>query len=132
MKITADANLLLRLIVEDSPAQAVAATEALKSAELVAVSMHALCELAWVMRRQYRTTKQEVATAIRTIAGMRNVVLDRPAMEAGLRMLDAGGDFADGVMAFDGQLLGGETFFSFDKQAVSLLQEAGSEAVLLG
>jgi predicted nucleic-acid-binding protein len=131
MKITADANLLLRLIVEDSPAQAVAATEALKSAELVAVSMHALCELAWVMRRQYRTTKQEVATAIRTIAGMRNVVLDRPALEAGLRMLDGGGDFADGVIAFDGQLLGGETLVSFDKQAVKLLQSAGNEAALL-
>jgi predicted nucleic-acid-binding protein len=131
MKITADANLLLRLIVEDSPAQEVAAAEALKSAELVAVSMHALCELAWVMRRQYRTTKQEVATAIRTIAGMRNVVLDRPALVAGLRMLDGGGDFADGVIAFDGQLLGGETLVSFDKQAVKLLQSAGNEAALL-
>ena len=132
MKITADANLLLRLVVQDNQSQECAAAQALKSAELVAVSIHTLCELARVMERQYRTTKQEVAAAIRFIGDMSNVVLNRPAMEAGLRMLDAGGDFADGVIAFDGQWLGGETFVSFDRKAVQLLQRLGNEAVLLG
>ena len=84
------------------------------------------------MERQYRTTKQEVAAALRLIADMSNVVMNRPAVEAGLRLLDAGGDFADGVIAFDGQWLGGEAFVSFDRKAVQLLQELGSEAVLLG
>ena len=132
MKIIADTNLLLRLVVQDNQSQECAAAQALKSAELVAVSIHALCELAWVMERQYRTTKQEVAAALRLIADMSNVVMNRPAVEAGLRLLDAGGDFADGVIAFDGQWLGGEAFVSFDRKAVQLLQELGSEAVLLG
>lgn len=39
--------------------------------------------------------------------GTRNVVLNGPAVEAGLSMLEAGGDFADGVIALDGQRLGG-------------------------
>ena len=43
-------------------------------------------------------------------------------------MLEAGGDFADGVIAFEGQWLGGETFVSFDKQAVALLQAQGQSA----
>jgi predicted nucleic-acid-binding protein len=132
MKITADTNVLLRLVVEDNQAQEEAAAEALTSAKLVAVSIHALCELAWVMTRQYQTPKPQVAAAIRFIGDMSNVVLNRPALEAGLRMLDAGGDFADGVIAFDGQWLGGETFVSFDKRAVKLLQEQGGAAVLLG
>lgn len=46
-------------------------------------------------------------------------------------MLDAGGDFADGVVAFDGQWLGGETFVSFDKKAVKLLEGQGTAVQLL-
>jgi predicted nucleic-acid-binding protein len=46
-------------------------------------------------------------------------------------LLEAGGDFADGVIAFEGRWLGGETFVSFDKQAVKLLKSAGEAARLL-
>jgi len=31
--------------------------------------------------------------------------------EAGLAILEAGGDFADGIMAYEGNWLGGETLF---------------------
>ncbi len=31
--------------------------------------------------------------------------------------VDAGGDFADGVIAYEGRWLGGETFVSFDRKA---------------
>ena len=60
-----------------------------------------------------------------------NVVVDRPAVDAGLAVLDAGGDFADGVIAYEGSLIGGETFVSFDKGAVSLLIKQGRKARLL-
>ena len=52
-------------------------------------------------------------------------------MQAGLNMLDAGGDFADGVIAYQGRWLGAETFVSFDKQAVRLIKAGGAEARLL-
>ena len=51
-----------------------------------------------------------------------NVVMNRPAVEAGLSVLDAGGDFADGIIAYEGNWLGGEEFVSFDSKAVSGLQ----------
>ena len=60
-----------------------------------------------------------------------NVVVDRPAVDAGLAVLDAGGDFADGVIAYEGSLIGGETFVSFDKGAVSLLIKQARKARLL-
>jgi predicted nucleic-acid-binding protein len=59
------------------------------------------------------------------------VEVDRPAVEAGLAMLDAGGDFADGVIAYEGRWLGAETFVSFDKKAVEMLAAQGVSARLL-
>jgi predicted nucleic-acid-binding protein len=48
-----------------------------------------------------------------------------------LPVLDAGGDFADGVIAYEGAWLGGETFVSFGKQAVTHLSRQGEAARLL-
>jgi predicted nucleic-acid-binding protein len=47
-------------------------------------------------------------------------------------MLNAGGDFADGVIAYEGSWLGAETFVSFDKKAVKLVEAQGEAARLLG
>jgi predicted nucleic-acid-binding protein len=52
-------------------------------------------------------------------------------VEAGLALLDAGGDFADGVIAYEGNWFGAETFLSFDKTAVRLMA-AGPSAVVEG
>ena len=57
--------------------------------------------------------------------------MDRPAAEAGLALLDAGGGFADGVIAFEGARHGGETFVSFDRKAVKRLADGGRAARLL-
>lgn len=132
MKITPDTNVLVRLIVGDDEKQQVKAVEALESAELVAISVHSLCEFVWVLQRSYKVAKADISTAIRRLLDMRNVVANRPIIEAGLAMLDAGGDFADGVIAFDGQWLGGETFVSFDKSAVERLRVKGEPVLMLG
>jgi predicted nucleic-acid-binding protein len=58
------------------------------------------------------------------------VSVNRPAVEAGLAVLQAGGDFADGVIAHEGRWLGGETFVSFDRQAIALLSAQGHAAQL--
>ena len=50
----------------------------------------------------------------------------------GLALLKAGGDFADGVIAYEGSWLGAEAFVSFDRQAVELLAANGRAARLLG
>lgn len=52
-----------------------------------------------------------------------NVVFLRKGAVGGV--LEAGGDFADGVIAFEGHWLGGEAFVSFDQQAVALLAAQG-------
>jgi len=72
-----------------------------------------------------------ILDAIRRLLRSANVEINRPAVEAGLSSLDAGGDFADGVIAYEGEWLGAEEFVSFDSKAVSLLQAQGSRARLL-
>lgn len=132
MKIAVDTNVLLRLVLADDEAQQRAAVAAMESAELVAVSTQALCELAWVLHRTYGKARADIAATIGQFLDMNNVVVDRPAAEAGLAMLSAGGDFADGVIAYEGKWLGGETFVSFDRGAIRRLVAQGRAARLPG
>ncbi len=131
MKVSVDTNVLVRGVVCDDPKQARAASKILKEASLIAVSLPCLCEFVWVLGRVYSFDQATIAMAIRALLDTENVVMNRPAVEAGLALLDAGGDFADGIMAYEGTWLGGETFVSFDKKAVSLLRKQGEAARLL-
>jgi predicted nucleic-acid-binding protein len=45
--------------------------------------------------------------------------------------MEVGADFADGVIAYEGAWLGGETFVSFDKKAVAAVAKRGQKAKLL-
>jgi predicted nucleic-acid-binding protein len=131
MKITVDTNVLIRAVVRDDEKQAMAADKILKSAEIIAVTLPCLCEFVWVLRRLYEFHREDIAAAIRALADTANVTLNRPAVEAGLAVLNAGGDFADGLIAYEGSWLGAETFVSFDKKAVTLLAKQRYETRLL-
>ncbi|KZC15295.1 DNA-binding protein [Rhodanobacter sp. FW510-R12] len=131
MKVAVDANVLVRAVVRDDARQANIAAKLLTNAEVVAVALPCLCEFVWVLRRVYGFTPADVAAAVRALLDAANTETNRPAAEAGLAVLEAGGDFADGVIAFEGQWLGGDTFVSFDKKAVTLLVAQGQSARLL-
>lgn len=130
MKITADTNILVRAAVQDHPAQAAAAQAILRDAEIIAVPLPALCEFVWVLTRGYRRSAAEIAHAVRLLMASETVRTDRAAVAAGLRFLESGGDFADGVITFAGQRLGGETFVSFDREAVEIRARNGGAALL--
>jgi predicted nucleic-acid-binding protein len=131
MRIAADTNVLLRDVLQDNPIQSRLARKELEEAELVVISTPVFCEFVWVLRHLYRKPSLEVAAAIRYLMDSENVVTDRAAVEAGLAVLDEGGDFADGAIAYQGRWLGAEEFVSFDKQAVTLLRAQGQKARLL-
>lgn len=132
MIIVADTNVLVRAAVLDDAAQAQLARNAMGGSDRVVVTLPALCEFVWVLSKSYRLGSLEIATSIRQLIGADNIETDLPAVEAGLAMLDAGGDFADGVIAFEGRRMGGETFVSFDRKAVGLLAAQGVAARLPG
>lgn len=132
MILTADTNVLVRAVVGDEPQQSAIASALLREADAIAVPLPVLCELVWVLRRAYGVADADISEAIRTLIEADSVRVDRAAAEAGLTLLEAGGDFADGVIAHQGQWLGGESFVSFDRQAVALLQAQRISAQLLG
>jgi predicted nucleic-acid-binding protein len=131
MKMTADTDILVRAMMGDNEHHSKAAQEELANADVVALTLPALCELVCVMSQSYRIPAVAIAQAIRDLVSSENVVVNRPAVEAGLALLDAGGDFADGVIAFEGQRLGAEVFVSFDRKAVRLMAAKGESVRLL-
>lgn len=131
MKIAVDTNVLLRDALQDDPHQSPLASKILLNTEAIVVPTPALCEFVWVMRRLFQRSPSEIARSIRFLMNSANVQADRSAVEAGLDLLDRGGDFADGVIAYEGAWLGAEEFVSFDRQTVKLLKAQGRRARLL-
>jgi predicted nucleic-acid-binding protein len=131
MKITADTNMLVRALTGDDARQSRLAQRELANADMIALALPALCELVWVLSQGYKYSSKDIATAVRRLLNSAKVAVNRPAAEAGLALLEAGGDFADGVIAHEGSWLGSEIFLSFDRTAVNLLQAQGEQARLL-
>jgi predicted nucleic-acid-binding protein len=85
----------------------------------------------WVLRSVYGFPFLDISAAITALLNVNKVAVERPAVEAAIAFLDAGGDFADGLIAYEGDWLGGEIFFSLDKKPVALLTKQGHMARLL-
>ncbi len=113
----------------DHAKQSPAAQRLLSEAKLVIMPTVALCELVWVLRRVYALSSDQAAVAVRTLTRADNAVTDGALLEAGLSVLDRGGDFADGAIAYEGVMSGAEVFASFDKKALRLLSETGIDTL---
>ncbi len=131
MKIVADTNLLLRFVLNDDQVQYKKALDVMEQAEAVIVTNLALCELVWVLRSRYGVTRENIIAVITRLRETRKIAIDNVAIDTGLSVLAAGADFADGVIAYEGRRLGGETFVSFDKKAVSAIAKQGIRSRLL-
>jgi len=131
MRITADTNILIRAIQLDDLDHARLAADAMTRASAVAIPLEALCEFAWVLRRGYRKSPQQLYEVMARLVESEQVITNRTAARAGLAILAEGGDFADGVIEHAGRELGGEMFVTFDRSAARLLQQAGHPVDLL-
>ena len=128
--IAVDTNVILRLLVRDDASQTAAAAWEMENADAVILSLVALCEAAWVMERTYSFSRTAIAESFRDLIAAPKVEFDPSEVEAGLAMLDLGGDFADGVIARQGRLKRAEAFVSFDRKAVKRLVALGENARL--
>ena len=99
---------------------------------MIVLAFSVLCKLVWVPARGYKIPTADIARAVRRLIDTACVAVNRPAAEAGLAMLEDGGDFADGVIAFEGKWLGGEAFVSFGRRAAKFLGAKVLAARLLG
>jgi predicted nucleic-acid-binding protein len=125
MKVAVDTNVLLRVLLDDDAQQATVARELLASADSVVVPLPVLCEVVWNLLSSKKMSRAEIFDALSAIVDTENIVLNRPAAEFGLEAFQAGGDFADGVIAFEGNAYGADCFATFDKKAALVIQQQG-------
>lgn len=90
-----------------------------------------LCKLVWILRWGATLSRDEIAQTIHGLLNAGNVVMNCPAVEAGLVTLEAGRGFAGGVITREGAWLGGNCFVSFDKKVAELVTQQGQAARLL-
>ena len=129
--IIADTNVLLRAALDDDPAQSRGARRCLAEASGIVVPLQALCEFVWVLSRSYKLKSRDIASSVLLLVNEDKVRCDREAVLAGLEFMLAGGDFADGIIEFEGRMRGGDLFATFDRQAAAIVQGKGRGCVLL-
>lgn len=128
MKIVVDTNVLVRALTDDDLEQSAVARAELERAEMVVLTTPTLCELVWVLSRSYRLSHSSIADALRSLVESETISADLGAFDAGIAHLEAGGDFADGAIAYEGRRMGAATFVSFDRKAVHLVASRGGAA----
>ena len=127
MRVAADTNVLVRYLMGDDEVQSPRARAALEAADAVYLDIVVLCETVWVLRRAFRLSPGEIFAALTELLGSRKVEADRRAAEAGLAMLRAGGDFADGVILHQSLQAHGGALVTFDRR----LAQIGGDRVML-
>lgn len=120
MKVALDTNLIVRLITDDDARQVDQVEQLLDAADEVFIPIITFCEVVWVLHRAYKMPITKIAAALRSIADIQSVALDRPAFEAGLQMLQAGGDFADGCVMFEAKRAKCDRLATFDQNFAAL------------
>ncbi|MBW4092741.1 MAG: type II toxin-antitoxin system VapC family toxin [Proteobacteria bacterium] len=122
MRIAVDTNVLVRFLTWDDEPQAALAAQAIEAAETVVLPTVVLCETVWVLRRAYKLPPREIAATLRDLIDSKPVEVDRVAAEAGLALLDRGGDFADGVILHDAERAGAAQLVTFDRALAALAE----------
>jgi predicted nucleic-acid-binding protein len=107
-----DTNVLVRLIVDDDPAQADAAQRAMAS-ESVFVPKTVVLELEWVLRSVYELSSTTIATVIEGLLSAADVLVeDATAISRAVAWFKDGLDLADALHLASSSHVG--AFITFD------------------
>jgi predicted nucleic-acid-binding protein len=123
--IAVDTNVLVRVIVNDDPAQARRALARMRS-DTSWISRTVLLETEWVLRHAYSLDVATIGKAFTTLLGIPKVdVEDRAAVLDALAWHQQGMDFADALhLAASG---GATAFVSFDKALEKTAKRLGAK-----
>jgi predicted nucleic acid-binding protein len=124
--VAVDTNVLVRLLVNDHPAQHRAA-RAMFSSEHVFIPDTVLLEAEWVLRHAFEFESAQVCAALRQVCGLPHVSLRDAALVAqAIDWHEAGLDFADAMhLATSGEL----PFRTFDKDLVKAGRRVAARVV---
>jgi predicted nucleic-acid-binding protein len=110
--IAVDTHVVVRLLTNDDPAQAVRAADLFAHQDILIVKT-VLLETEWVLRYSYGLPAAAVLAAFRKVLGLPRVAAeDAPAVVLALRLYEDGMDFADALHLSSGREA--EAFATFD------------------
>ena len=120
-----DTNVVIRYLVQDDAAQARKANQLLESLTPDSpgfINLTALCEIAWVLKRNYRLSKSALVEIIEGLLTTKQIVVeDVAAAWKALRAYEANSaDFSDAVINYANLAYGCDQTVTFDKQAAKL------------
>jgi len=104
--LVADTNVLLRALIDDpsAPQQCLIASEWLGRQTAVHIPQLVQAELVWAINASKAASRANLAVLLRALLGHPAIHLQHPdAYLAALDHVDAGGDFGDGIIAFETQ-----------------------------
>lgn len=121
-----DANILVRYVTQDDPAQSAKATQILER-HLTAgnpgwLSVVALAETVWVLDRSYHKTGHEIAVFVERLLQTDTLVVENEAevFSAMAALRDGRGSFADALIAALGVRAGCKYTLTFDRRALRI------------
>ncbi len=126
MKITVDTNILIRAVVRDDKKQAQVAATLLRDAEIIAVSPGLLVRIRLGAARLYKFEQQDISAALEALLNAASVAVNRPAVDAGLAVFKAGGDFCRWIDRLRGQLAWRRHFCLFRQKGRLTDRQAGT------
>ncbi|GHT96831.1 DNA-binding protein [Betaproteobacteria bacterium] len=135
MKVVIDTNIIIRMLInpqnEADREQRYIAENLLQRFDEVIIPTHVFCEVTWILDR-HKYKPNQVCHVFKAFLESDKFVCKEEEIEAGMLMLEQGGDFADGVNEYTGRVMtrGLSVFASFDKKAVKLLSERGIPAMI--
>lgn len=119
-----DTNVLVRYITQDDMDQSARATRLVESLDERSqgfVSIVALVELHWVLRRAYKVSSEDAARTIRKLLNARELSLQEPdAVRRALTRLADDIDFSDALISELGAAAGCAYTATFDGRAARL------------
>jgi predicted nucleic-acid-binding protein len=121
-----DTNILVRHYTQDDPVQSPKATQFLSAhcteADPGWISVPVQCELAWVLRKAYRYTRQDLVKVLGTMRMTRELAIeDAAAFDAALSSYaTSSADFPDCLIVARHQMAGVTDTFTFDERAAKL------------
>ena len=119
--ISLDTNILVRLLVEDDEDQTAKARDLLRRSieadERCLVTIVALCELQWVLKRLYKVSREDLARAVEDLLLDDRYMIEESATvgAAVIRFRNGKADLADYLIGLKSRLLGAEETVTFDR-----------------
>jgi len=121
-----DTNVLVRILVDDDPAQCeearAMASDVADAGVPLFVADVVVCELVWVLQSAYKVPREDVARLLRKLFSTRQILFESgESLRRTLARFESGrGDFADYLIADRSTLAGCEMIATFD---AALLKE---------